>query len=198
MDSELKVSTKKAIGRRPDLSQQPSVFPVLAEEPVSEVKQQATAKSKVTAARVFAWIGTVLVWVPLLLSIVYYIYIAIEQTPYALFYAFLVFTMLRLPLLAGAACLFVAAVISKRHPKWIGFNALGALLLPFISRLTARGVTLANFTSNASSTATPVSTALAFLMYACILALYVLSVLLLVKLSSKRKAVADKTPANEQ
>lgn len=199
MDSKLNVSTKKITGRRPDLSKEPSVFPVLSEEPASTAKQQAAAVSKAKAARVFAWIGTVLTWLPLLLSIVYYVYIAIENTPYALFYAFLVFTMLRVPILIGAACLFVAALMSKRYPKWIGFTALGVLLLPFIAMFTVKGANLTNFASNASgAAATPVTTILYLLMYVCILALHVLSILLLVKLSSKRKANAAEAPAEKQ
>lgn len=198
MDSELKVSTRKISGRRPDLSKEPSIFPVLSEEPASTAKQQAAAVSKGKAALVLAWIGTVLVWLPLLLSIVYYMYIALEQTPYALFYAFVVFTMLRLPLLAGAACLFVSAVMSKRYPKWIGFTALGALILPFIAMFTTEGANLTNFASNASTAAaTPVSTALYILMYACMLALHVLAVLLLIKVSPK-KAKAAAVPSESK
>ncbi|MPM88254.1 hypothetical protein SDC9_135355 [bioreactor metagenome] len=200
MDSELKVSTKKITGRRPDLSKEPSVFPVLTEEPSEAVKMQsAAARGSAKWVRVVAWIGTVLVWLPLLLSIVYYVYIAIKQTQYALFYAFLVFTMLRLPILIGGACLFVAAAASKRYPKWIGFTALGVLLLPFIAMFTASGANLTNFASNASTaTATPVGIALYLLMYICILALHVLSILLLVKLNPKRKSVTEKTPVNAQ
>lgn len=196
MNSQLKISTQKAIGRRPDLSQEPSVFPVLTDAPVDPVKQQAAVYHKSTWVRVLAWIGTVLVWLPLLLSIVYYIYIAIERTPYALFYAFVVFTMLRVPILIGSACLFVAAIMSKRYPKWIGFIALGVLLLPIITMFTAKGVTLTNFASTASSAAsTPVGIALVLLMYACILALYVLSILLLIKISPKNAKTSAETPA---
>ena len=199
MNSQLKISTQKAIGRRPDLSQEPSVFPVLTDAPVDPVKQQAAVRGKTTWARVLAWIGTVLVWLPLLLSIVYYIYIAIEQTPYALFYAFVVFTMLRVPILIGSACLFVSAVASKHYPKWIGFTALGVLLLPFIAMFTAEGVTLVNFTSTASSaSATPVGLVLYLLMYACILALYVLSILLLIKINPKKAKISAESPAKKQ
>lgn len=200
MDSELKVSTKKITGRRPDLSKEPSVFPVLTEEPSEAAKKQsAAARGSAKWVRVFAWIGTVLVWLPLFISLVYFVYVAILKTPYALFYAFLVFTMLRLPILIGSACLFVAAAASKRYPKWIGFTALGVLLLPFIAMFTVKGANLTNFASNASTAAaTPVSTALYLLMYICILALHVLSILLLVKLNPKRKAVADKAPVNAQ
>ena len=191
MDSKLNVSTKKISGRRPDLSKEPSIFPVLSEEPVSTAKQQATAQRKAKAALIFAWVGTILVWLPLLLSIVYYVYIAMKQTPYALFYAFVVFTMLRAPILAGAACLFVSAVMSKRYPKWIGFTALGVLLLPFIAMFTVKGANWTNFASNASgAAATPVTTALYLLMYACILALHVLAILLLIKVSPKKAKTA--------
>ncbi|HQQ40075.1 MAG TPA: hypothetical protein PLR57_01075, partial [Clostridia bacterium] len=110
MDSELKVSTKKAIGRRPDLSQQPSVFPVLTEEPSEAAKKQsAAARGSAKWVRVFTWIGTVLVWLPLALSIVYYVYSAVLKTPYALFYAFVVFTALRIPILIGSVFLFASA-----------------------------------------------------------------------------------------
>lgn len=191
MNSELKLSTRKISGRRPDLSREPSVFPVLSEEPVSTAKQKAASQSKGKAALILAWIGTALVWLPLLLSIVYYVYIAIRQTPYALFYAFIVFTMLRTPILIGSACLFVAAVMSKRYPKWIGFTALGVLLLPFIAMFTVKGANFTNFASNASAaSATPAVTVLYTLMYVCILALYVLSILLLVKISPKKAKAA--------
>lgn len=199
MDSELKISTKKISGRRPDLSKEPSVFPVLSEEPVSTEKQQAAAVSKGKTARVFAWIGTVLVWLPLVLSIVYYVYSAVLKTPYALFYAFVVFTALRIPILLGSVFLFASAATSKHYPKWIGFTALGVLLLPFIAMFTVEGANLTNFTSNASTAAaTPVSTALYLLMYACILALHVLSILLLVIISPKKAKTVAEASAEKQ
>lgn len=200
MDSELKVSTKKITGRRPDLSKEPSVFPVLTEEPSEAMKtQSAAARGSAKWVRVFAWIGTVLVWLPLVLSIVYYVYSAVMKTPYALFYAFVVFTALRIPILLGSVFLFASAATSKQYPKWIGFTALGVLLLPFIAMFTVKGANLTNFASNASTAAaTPVSTALYLLMYICILALHVLSILLLVKINPKRKAVTEKAPVNVQ
>lgn len=191
MDSELKVSTRKISGRRPDLSKEPSVFPVLSEEPVGTAKQKAASQSTGKAALVLAWIGTVLIWLPLLLSIMYYLYSAIQQTQYAMLYAFIVFTMLRTPILIGSLCLFVAAVMSKRYPKWIGFTALGLLLLPLIAMFTVKGANLTNFASNASAaSATPATTVLYALMYVCILALHALAILLLIKVSPKKAKTA--------
>jgi len=116
-------------GRRPNLSPQETSFPYNAEDPV-HLEDKAARQAK--AARALTILGAVLVWLPVVLTLAYFVYVTLIGQPQSFMVYVTVFSSVRLLDIVGGVLLYIAARLAHLLNRLIGWAALGMALVPFI------------------------------------------------------------------
>lgn len=172
-------------GRRPNLSPQETSFPYNAEDPV-HLEDKAAWQTK--AARVLTILGAVLVWLPVVLTLAYFVYVTLIGQPQSFMVYVTVFSSVRLLDIVGGVLLYIAARLARLLYRLIGWAALGMALVPFIgSVLMVVGVS-SNFAAASSLFIVGYYISLAAVVFA--LCLNVLSIFLLKGLFPKKQTGA--------
>ncbi len=120
-------------GRRPNLTPQETPFPYNeSPAPVPLVKKPV---NRAKGARVLAIIGTVFVWIPLVLTLAYVVYVTLIGKPQPVMIYVALFSSLRILHIVGGILLYIAARFARRLSRPVGWAALGMAVVPFIGSI---------------------------------------------------------------
>lgn len=190
MNDETKLKTLHATGRRLNIAEEPSLF-LPHEDTPAETERKAAAKAVQTqkSAKALAVVGAALVWVPILFSIAYTVFLLAKGTQYAGVYGFAVLTRAFLYCLVGAVLLYLAA-------RKLGFlrRAVGTVLVFWIVMQLVMVIQTvfgdAAWLSQLSSSKTGLilTSVPVVVWYLCLPAIAVLSIFLLARAFSKKNA----------
>ena len=192
MSDETKLKTLHAAGRRPNIAEEPSLF-LPHEDTPAETKQKAAAKAVQTrkSAKALTVVGAALVWIPILFSLAYTIFLLTKGTQGAVVYGFVVLSLFWVLYIAGTILLYLAARKLGFLRRAIGAIAIAWAVVQGISALlTSLYGSAAGFAAQIQPlwVAAVVSFGLTGVWYACLAAIAVFAVLLLVRAFSKKNA----------
>lgn len=204
MQYKINTDPKKMIGKRPNLAEEESVTdnivsalsvppedmplpplsPLPKHTPASETPPRTPRKRN---PKVPAIIGTVFIYLPLLIAAVYFIHGALTGQPLPVLMFPMIMLIVRFASYIGGLILYFAARAAQYLRKAIGFTTLAAVLLPVVSSfIYAKPLAAVDPTSASIS---PVAGWIALICIAitllCMLALCVFGVLMLVRAFKK-------------
>lgn len=191
MNEDANLTTLHAKGRRANLAQEPSMF-LPHEDTPAEAKQKtaATTMHNRKSSKVLAVIGTTLVWIPILFSIAYTVFLLAKNTQGAVVYGFVVLSLFWVLYIIGTILLYLAARRFGFLRRAVGGTAIvWALAQGFSALLTSLYGSAASFAAQIKPLwlAAVVSLGITSVWYVCLAAIAVFSVLLLVRSFSKRR-----------
>lgn len=187
MDKTIIVKQSAARGRRVNATPESDI----PEEVKLEVKRRDKETRRKARGKVFAIIGTVLVWLPILIVNAYIVFTFIKRNPQH----FLVYLYVLLGLRAfhtfGGVSLFIGAKQSNELYKPIGWITLAMVLIPLVVSILLSGFNYPQINMSAAPTIAIIGMVLVFISECFALALNVFSVLLL-------KRIYKKTPVSPE
>ena len=191
MNEEAKLKTLHAAGRRPSLAEEPSVFSPHEDAP-AEAKQKKVAKAvhDRKSAKALVVVGAALVWVPILFSITYTVFLLAKNTQGAVVYGFVVLSLFWVLYIIGTIPLYLAARSLGFLRRAVGGTAIvWAVVQAFSALLTMFYGSAASFAAQIKPLwlAAVVSLGLTSVWYVCLAAIAVFSVLLLVRSFSEKR-----------
>ncbi|MEZ4508391.1 MAG: hypothetical protein R2912_06430 [Eubacteriales bacterium] len=174
MDKKIIVKYAAARGRRVNATPESD----LSEEVKLEVKHKETQARRKQRGKVFAVIGTVLVWLPILMALTYIVFTFIKRNPqHFLVYLYVCLACERST--RSAASPFIGAKQSNELYKPIGWIALSMALIPLIVGLFFSGYDYPIEKMPSTPIFAIAGMILVFISECCALALNVFSILLL-------------------
>ncbi len=216
MQYKINTDPKKMIGKRPNLAEEESVtdnivsaLSVPPEDmplpPLSPLPKHTPASAtpprtpRKRNPKVPAIIGTVFIYLPLLVAAVYFVHGALTGHPLPVLMFPMIMLIVRLSSYIGGLILYFSARAAQYLRKSIGFTTLAAVLLPVVSSfIYAKPLAAVDPTSASIS---PVAGWIALICIAisllCMLALCVFSVLMLVRAFRKADRPEVQTEQND-
>ncbi len=188
MSTKITVKRCPYLGRRPNLTPQETAFPYNAEDPVHLEKK---AERRARTGRVFAIIGTLLVWFPIAFTLGYIIFMTLRGEPQPFLIYFYVFAYMQVFYTLGGLSLFVGAKLTSTLHRRIGWTLLVMVVFPSIVVFFAGSLAYATDISmiNISKLIFALLSILAYVF--CAIRLNILSVRLLRKLFPKKQAAPN-------
>jgi hypothetical protein len=188
MSTKITVKRCPHHGRRPNLTPQETAFPYNAEDPVHLEKKTVR---RARTGRVFSVIGTVLVWLPIIFTLGYIVFMTLrgEAQPFLIY--FYVYAYMQVFYTLGGLSLFVGAKLTSTLHRRIGWTLLVMVVFPAIALFFAN--TLA-YVTDISMINIPalIVVLLSILVYVfCAVHLNILSIRLLRKLFPKKQAAVN-------
>jgi hypothetical protein len=170
------------------LTPQETMFPYNAEDPV-HLEKKAVRRAR--TGRVFAIIGTVLVWFPIAFTLGYIIFMTLRGEPQSILIYFYVFAYMQVFYTLGGLSLFVGAKLTSTLHRRIGWTLLVMVVFPGIAVFFANSfayvtdISMINFPKL-------IFVSLSILAYVfCAVRLNILSIRLLRKLFPKKQAASN-------